>query len=589
MLLFNQLTAMWSRALDRRPANERIRLFVQLACVSLAVLLIAGVGGGAMAAERMAQVEREDVPSLRASRELRELLASTSDAAAGTDLSGALSRLGRADSLAERFHALATSARVHERHGPAMRAVDERFATWYQQARRAAQRLPSGDETFTSSAELALVGERAVRMMLNTDITGTERDIIAELAGARRVQLATWMLMAVLTVITGMLLVLTGSAITDSNGRSMRRATTAARALADGETQLDLPASDDSDLRGLHQALAKIGAVTLEHSITAEALADGRHRRVTGPARLDRIGAALARIADYEEELAHAARSIADGDLSVTVEPRSSQDLLGRAHEEMTGALVRLLGEIEDASVVIAGSAEQMHDAAERVASGATDGAESARRTADSLARMTADAQGAAARAQGVEHRAAENAATMQEGSAVLHESLDALSAVLREASVVESIASDAGLLAVNAAIEAARAGNDGNGFAVVADEVRVLAQHASDAAREISHISSGGAARAMRSAELLDRLAPSIDDSAAMVRELSATARRQADEMVALSAALASANKTTRRAATGATQLRLSADSLAVHAQRLGALLRGLKGEKQERTLALA
>lgn len=587
MLLFTHLSNVWSRALDRRPANERIRLLVQLACVSIALLLVVGVGGGVLVAERMSQVQNEDVPSLRESRELSEVLAATREALDGTDLAGNLSRLGRADSLSERFHMLATSARLHERHAEAMRAVDERFATYVQQARRAAQRLPSGDDTFTSSAELALVGDRAVRTMLNADIRTTEQDIEREVAEANRLQVATWVAMALLAVISGALLLLLGDAVTDANGRTLRRATTAARALADGETQLDLPATDDAELRGLHQALARIGIALNDHAAAAEALAEGRHRRTAVPVRLDRIGAALVRIADYEEELAAAARRIADGDLSVAIEPRSTHDLLGRAHEEMATALVRLLGEIEEASAAIAGTAEQLHEAADRVAAGATEGAESARRTADSLARMTADVQGVAARAQGVENRAAESAATMQEGAAVLHESLDALSAVLREASVVEGIAHDAGLLAVNVAIEAARAGDEGNGFAVVADEVRALAKHASDAAHEINLLSSAGTAAAGRSSELLDRLAPGFDDSSVMVRELSATARRQAEEMVALSGVLGTVNDTTRRAATGATQLRLSADSLAKHALRLTALLRGVRG--REARLAVA
>ena len=585
MLLFNRVATVWSSALERRPANDRIRLLVQLACVSLALLLLVGIGGGMLAAERMAQVRDEDVPSLRESRELRGVLASTDEAVQGADMGGTLSRLSRADSLAERFHVLATSARLHERHAQAMRAVDERFATFYQEARRAIQHQPSGDDAMTSSAELALVSDRAVRGMLSSDIAATERDIEAQLSAARRIQAASWVLMVLLALVTAALLQLLGKAITEAHDRSLRRATTAARSLADGETQLDLPTTDDAELRGLHLALARIATTMSGHATIAEALAEGRHRRAAGPTRLDRVTAALARVAEYEEELAAAARSIADGDLWVAVTPRSTHDLLGRAYEEMTGALVRLLDQIEEASAVIAGTAEQMHDAADRLADGATEGAEHVRRTTDRLARMTAEVQGAAARAQGVENRAAESAATAQEGSAVLHESLDALSAVLREAAVVEGIASDAGLLAVNAAIEAARAGDEGNGFTVVADEVRVLAKHASDAAREINQLSTAGTASAERSSALLDRLAPSIDESATMVRELSVAARRQAEEMVALGSVLGTVNESTRRAASGATQLRSSADSLGSHAQRLAALLRGFRG----RELAIA
>jgi len=587
MFRFNRFSNAWSRALEERPASERIRLLAHLACGSLALLLIVGIGAGVLVSGKLAQVRNQEVPSLQESRALRELLASTGDAVEGTDLAGNVLRLGRADSLAERFHALATSARLHERHASAMRAVDERFASYYVQARRAAQHLPSGDDAQTSSAELALVGDRSVRSLLGADIATTEREIAALMADAQRLQVTSWIIMTVLALMAAVALLSLASACNAMNGGSLRRATAAARKLADGETDLDLPPTEDPELRALHQALTKLGGTMNEHATAAEALAEGRTRRVSGPKRVDRVSVALSRVAEYERELAAAARRIADGDLTATVKPRSAQDLLGRAHEEMIDALARLLGEIDEASVAIAATAEQMHDAADQVASGATEGAESARRTADSMARMTTNAQGAAARAQSVENRAAESAATMQEGTTVLHESLDALTAVLREASVVESIATDAGLLAVNAAIEAARAGEEGNGFTVVADEVRMLAQQASVAAREINQISTAGAASAERSSALLGKLAPGIDDSSAMMHELAVSARRQADELMALGSELGSVNELTRRTATGATQLRISADALAAHALRLGAVLRGYKG--RERVLAIA
>jgi methyl-accepting chemotaxis protein len=587
MLSFFRFSNAWSRVLDERPASERIRLLAHLAVVSLALLLIVGVGSGVMVSQRLAQVEKQEVPALRESRAMRELLSATREAVQGTDLAGNVMRFSRADSLAERFHVLATLARLHERHATAMRMVDERFASWYLQARRAAQHLPSGDEAMTSSTELAMVGMRAVRGMLSADMAATEREIEAQMSAVHRLQVTSWIIMSLLTAIAIVLLLSLAEGINSENGRTLRRATTAARTLADGDTDLDLPPTDDMELRALHQALARIGSTMNDHAAAAEALAEGRVRRLTGPTRTDRMSVALASIAEYEEALASSARRIADGDLTTAVSARSAHDLLGRAHEEMTTALARLLGEIEEASIAITGTAERMHDAADQVASGANEGAESVRRSADSLAKMTAAMQNAATRAQSVENRATESAATVQEGSAVLHESLDALTAVLREASVVDSIATDAGLLAVNAAIEAARAGDDGNGFSVVADEVRVLAQQACNAAREINQLSTAGTMSAERSSELLGRLAPSIDDSAAMVRELAVSTRHQAEELVALGSTLGSVNESTRRTATGATQLRMSADALASHALRLGAMLRSFRG--REAKLAIA
>jgi methyl-accepting chemotaxis protein len=587
MMYSNRFSNAWSRVLNDRPAGERIRLLAQLACVTIALLLLVSIGTGVMVSRKLALVQEEAVPALRESRELRDLLGATRDAVQGSDLAGNVARFSRADSLAERFHMLATSARLHEQHAAGMRSVDERFAAWYVQARRAAERLPSGDEALTSSAELAIVGMRAVRAMLTADIAATEREIAEQAAAAHRLQVVGWLTMTLLAAMAVVLLLSLAEGINDANGGELRRATSAARRLADGEADLDLPPTDDLEFHALHQALARIAATMNEYAAAAEALAEGRTRRLSGAWRTDRVSAALARVAEYEEALAGAARRIADGDLSAAVSARSSHDLLGRAHEEMTDALVRLLQEIDEAGAAIAATAERMHHAADQVANGANEGAESVRRTAESLAKMTATMQGAATRAQSVENRAVESAATVQEGAAVLHESLDALTAVLREAAVVDSIATDAGLLAVNAAIEAARAGVGGSGFTVVADEVRILAQQASKAAREINQLSTAGSASAGRSSELLDKLGPSIDGSAAMVRELAVSARQQADELMVLGSALGSVNETTRRTATGATQLRMSADALASHAVKLGAMLRSFR--RREAKLAIA
>jgi methyl-accepting chemotaxis protein len=587
MLSLNRFSNAWSRVLDERPASERIRLLAHVACASVALLLLVGLGSGMMVSARLAQVQDEEVPALRETRELREVLSATRDAVQGTDLTGNVGRFSRADSLAERFHVLATSARLHERHASAMRTADERFASWYVQARRAAEHQPSGDEAMTSSAELSLVGMRALRGMLNADMVATEREIASQMSDARELQATSWVVMTLLAAVAVALILTLAHAVSDANGRTLRRATTAARRLADGETDLALPPTDDLELRGLHQALARIGGAMNEHAAAAEALAEGRARRVAGTARSDRLTVALARIAEYEEALAASARRIADGDLSTTVPPRSGHDLLGRAHEEMTSALVRLFAAIEEASIAIAGTAERLHDAADQVASGASEGAEEMRRSADRVATMTVAMQDAATRAQSAENHATDSAAKLQEGAAVLHESIEALAAMQRESSVVESIATDAGLLAVNAAIEAARAGDEGNGFSVVADEVRALAQQAGATARELTQLSSASAMSAGRSSELLDALAPGVGDSAAIVRELAASTRHRAEELMRLGSTLGSVNECTRRTATGATQLRVSAEALASHALRLGATLRSVRA--REATLAIA
>jgi methyl-accepting chemotaxis protein len=210
----------------------------------------------------------------------------------------------------------------------------------------------------------------------------------------------------------------------------------------------------------------------------------------------------------YLRGMAGVADSIASGDLTVQVEPKSDEDVLGKAFEQMAARLREMVGSITEISGALAASATEMASTSEeagravqeiaRAVEGVAHGAERQVRMVEEARRATGETVTSADQAResaesGVSaaDRAADAMRTIEASSGDVSGVMGELaSRSERIGGIVETITGIAGqtnLLALNAAIEAARAGEQGRGFAVVAEEVRKLAEESQRAAATIA------------------------------------------------------------------------------------------------------
>ncbi|MEI6519444.1 MAG: CHASE3 domain-containing protein [bacterium] len=335
--------------------------------------------------------------------------------------------------------------------------------------------------------------------------------------------------------------------------------------------------------------------------------------------RKDEVGAltqAFMQMINYMSNMAIISQAVADGDLTAKVSSISEKDILGNAFVRMVDSLRHQINELLTGVTLLVSAASEISATAAQLASSATETASSVSQTTTTVEEVKQTSRVAIDKAKEVSESAKRTELVSQNGEQAVSatiagiqqireqmvhiaESIMSLSeqsqAIGEIISSVDDLAEQSNLLAVNAAIEAAKAGDQGKGFAVVAREVKSLAEQSRQATRQVRTIlndiqkATGAAVMATEQGnkaveagviqsgkvnESLLVLSASISESTQMAMQIMASSQQQFAGVDQVTSAMENIKEATRQNVDGAQQLEESAHNLNALGQRLKELV---------------
>lgn len=205
------------------------------------------------------------------------------------------------------------------------------------------------------------------------------------------------------------------------------------------------------------------------------------------------------------------------------------------------------LSQITQAADQVSSGSDQVSSGAQALSQGATEQASSVQELAATINEISQHVSKTAENSHLASRQSSETATELESGKTQMknmteamneiNESSNAISKIIK---TIEEISMQTNILALNATVEAARAGNAGKGFAVVAEEVRNLAAKSSEASKNTASLIEAtiaavqeGTNISIQTASSLDRIVESSKKSAALIYEISSAAQEQASSIV--------------------------------------------------------
>lgn len=204
------------------------------------------------------------------------------------------------------------------------------------------------------------------------------------------------------------------------------------------------------------------------------------------------------KVIDNIKYQAKIAEEVAGGNLTVAVNPASPEDVLGNSLKKLVEDNHNALSNISDAGSQVTISSSQVASASQALAQGSTEQASAIQQITASIDEIAEKTRQNAEQANSAAHLVVRAISDVKQGNVQMQNMVSAMEDINKASEsiskiikTIEDIAFQTNILALNASVEAARAGTAGKGFSVVAQEVRNLASKSTEAAQDTNTLVS--------------------------------------------------------------------------------------------------